>query len=91
MTSAYLLSGESFLAEEALDKIRRTESTDVLSEVTFDPSSEAAELVEALETASLLGDRRLVVVAPRGTSSHWKPPKEGVSSPGCATGRERGA
>ena len=62
MTSAYLLTGESFLAEEALDKIRRTESTDVLSEVTFDPSSEAAELVEALETASLLGDRRLVVI-----------------------------
>jgi DNA polymerase-3 subunit delta len=62
MTSAYLLTGESFLAEEALDKIRRSESTDVLSEVTFDPSSEAAELVEALETASLLGDRRLVVI-----------------------------
>jgi DNA polymerase-3 subunit delta len=33
-----------------------------LSEVAFDPSSEAAELVEALETASLLGDRRLVVI-----------------------------
>jgi DNA polymerase III subunit delta len=62
MTSAYLLTGESFLAEEALDEIRRSESTDVLSEVTFDPSSEAAELVEALETASLLGDRRLVVI-----------------------------
>jgi DNA polymerase III subunit delta len=62
MSSAYLLTGESFLAEEALDEIRRSESTDVLSEVTFDPSSEAAELVEALETASLLGDRRLVVI-----------------------------
>jgi DNA polymerase-3 subunit delta len=62
MSSAYLLTGESFLAEEALDEIRRSESTDVLSEVTFDPSREAAELVEALETASLLGDRRLVVV-----------------------------
>jgi DNA polymerase-3 subunit delta len=62
MSFAYLLTGESFLAEEALDKIRRSESTDVLSEVTFDPSSEPAELVEALETASLLGDRRLVVI-----------------------------
>jgi DNA polymerase-3 subunit delta len=62
MTAAYLLAGEPFLADEALDKIRRSESTDPLSEVAFDPSSEAAELVEALETASLLGDRRLVVI-----------------------------
>jgi DNA polymerase-3 subunit delta len=62
MTAAYLLTGEPFLADEALDKIRRNESTDPLSEVTFDPSSQAAELVEALETASLLGDRRLVVI-----------------------------
>jgi DNA polymerase-3 subunit delta len=62
MTAAYLLAGEPFLADEALDKIRHSESTDPLSEVAFDPSSEAAELVEALETASLLGDRRLVVI-----------------------------
>jgi DNA polymerase III subunit delta len=62
MTAAYLLTGEPFLAEEELDKIRHSESTDLLSEVTFEPSSEAAEFVEALETASLLGDRRLVVI-----------------------------
>jgi DNA polymerase-3 subunit delta len=62
MTAAYLLAGEPFLADEALDKIRRSESTDPLSEVAFDPSTEAAELLEALETASLLGDRRLVVI-----------------------------
>lgn len=59
---AYLLSGEEFLADEALQKIRREEATDPLSEVAFDPSSDVAEVVAALRTPSLLGGRRLVVV-----------------------------
>ncbi|MGH2735600.1 MAG: DNA polymerase III subunit delta [Actinomycetota bacterium] len=58
----YLLGGEEFLAAEALDKIRAEEGIDPLSETTLDASAPAQEMVEALETASLLGGRRLVVV-----------------------------
>jgi DNA polymerase III subunit delta len=63
MTShVYLLAGESFLADEAVDKIRQSEETDPLSEIAFDATAEPASLIEALQTASLLGGRRLVVV-----------------------------
>lgn len=62
MTSVYLLSGATFLAEEAIDKIRAEHSTDVLSELSFDASSPAAEIVGALQTSSLLGGKRLVTV-----------------------------
>lgn len=58
----YLLLGEPFLAGEALDKIRETEDTDPLSEAAFDPDSDVAEVMGALDTPSLLGGRRLVVV-----------------------------
>ncbi len=58
----YLLSGEPFLADEALEAIRRNEGTDPLAEVVFDAAVDAAELLNALETPSLLGGRRLVVV-----------------------------
>lgn len=58
----YLLSGASFLAGEALDKIRAEEETDHLSEARFDAGDEPAQLMSALETPSLLGGRRLVVV-----------------------------
>ena len=61
-TQAYLLSGQSFLAEEAIDKIRAEHQTDPLSELSFDASSEPAEIVGALQTSSLLGGKRLVVV-----------------------------
>jgi DNA polymerase-3 subunit delta len=59
----YLLVGERFLADEALDKVRAEAQTDALSEALFDGSVEAAELMTALETPSLLGDKRLVLVA----------------------------
>ncbi len=59
----YLLTGEEFLSEEALDKIRAEADTDPLSEVMLDASAPAQHIIEALETGSLLGGIRLVVVA----------------------------
>ena len=58
----YLLSGETFLAEEAIDRIRAEAGTDPLSEASFDADTLPAEILGALETPSLLGGRRLVVV-----------------------------
>lgn len=60
--AAYLLSGERFLADEALKKIRADENTDALAEVVLNASAEPAEITEALDTPSLMGGRRLVVV-----------------------------
>ena len=61
-TPVYLLTGEPFLADEALERIRRDESTDDLSEVSLDATAPAAALMEAVGTPSLLGGRRLVVI-----------------------------
>lgn len=61
-TGVYLLTGEPFLAGEALDKIRASEKTDPLAEASFDPDTDLAELMGALDTPSLLGGRRLVIV-----------------------------
>lgn len=58
----YLLVGETFLAEEAIERIRNEEGTDYLSEVIFNPGADTAELINALETPSLLGGKRLVVL-----------------------------
>lgn len=58
----YLLSGETFLAEEAVDRIRAEAATDPLAEASFGSDASAAEILGALETPSLLGGRRLVVV-----------------------------
>ena len=58
----YLLSGEPFLANEALDRVRADVGAGHLSEDSFDASVEVAELMSALETPSLLGDTRLVIV-----------------------------
>lgn len=60
--SVYLLSGETFLAEEAIDRIRAEAETDPLSEASFGGDAAAAEILGALDTPSLLGGRRLVVV-----------------------------
>lgn len=59
---AYLLTGQAFLAEEAIDKIRAEHKTDPLSEIALDASAEAAEILGALQTSSLLGGKRLVIV-----------------------------
>lgn len=59
---AYLLQGEDFLADEALERIRAEVGSDHLSEMTFDASAEIAEIITALQTSSLLGGRRMVVV-----------------------------
>ena len=58
----YLLSGEEFLVEEALQKVREETEADPLNEVNFGPRAPAAEVRNALETASLLGGRRLVII-----------------------------
>jgi DNA polymerase-3 subunit delta len=58
----YLLSGESFLADETLERVRADEKTEDLSEVALDATSTVPELLEAVGTASLFGDRRLVIV-----------------------------
>ena len=58
----YLLVGEPFLAEEALAKLRREVGSDPLSDATFDSDVASAELIGTLQTPSLLGGRRLVVV-----------------------------
>ncbi|MEA2507414.1 MAG: polymerase subunit delta [Actinomycetota bacterium] len=59
---AYLLKGSEFLADEALQKIRAESRTDPLSEVAFDPDAGGDEIVTALNTTSLLGGQRLVLV-----------------------------
>jgi DNA polymerase III subunit delta len=61
-SSLYLVVGEPFLADEALQRIRSEAGTDFLSEVSLDAGSTAQEILEALETPSLLSDKRLVVV-----------------------------
>jgi DNA polymerase-3 subunit delta len=58
----YLLTGEEFLAGEALDKIRAEVDADPLSEIEVDASEPAQHIIEALETASLLGGIRVVIV-----------------------------
>ncbi|CAN5718880.1 DNA polymerase III subunit delta [soil metagenome] len=57
-----LLSGHEFLTEEALARLRGEVDADPLAESSFDASASAADIVGALETPSLLGGRRLVVV-----------------------------
>ena len=59
----YLLSGERFLADEALERVRAEEETDPLSEVHLEAADVvSAELLSALGTASLMGGKRLVVL-----------------------------
>jgi DNA polymerase-3 subunit delta len=54
--------GESFLADEALEKIRAEAMIDPLSEVALGADASASEIIAALDTPSLLGGTRLVVV-----------------------------
>ena len=61
-SNVYLLTGESFLADEALERIRAEAETDPLSEVLLDPDVAPSEILEVLGTPTLLGGRRLVVV-----------------------------
>ena len=58
----YLLIGEPFLADEALEKIRAEAETDPLSEAALEPDVAPSEIMEVLGTPTLLGGRRLVVV-----------------------------
>ncbi|HVF53871.1 MAG TPA: DNA polymerase III subunit delta [Actinomycetota bacterium] len=58
----YLLVGDPFSAEEALDRIRAETGADTLSEASFDSGLEPADVIGALQTPSLLGGTRLVMV-----------------------------
>jgi DNA polymerase III subunit delta len=58
----YVLAGEEFLVDEALDKVRKENDADPLSETVFDARVSTADLMTALDTPSLLGGRRLVIV-----------------------------
>jgi DNA polymerase-3 subunit delta len=62
MIPVYLITGEEFLVAEALDKVRAETEADPLSELSFEARTSRHELLNALETPSLLGGRRLVVV-----------------------------
>jgi DNA polymerase-3 subunit delta len=62
MAGIYLIVGEEYLAEEALDRIRSDEQTDPLSEISIQPSASIAELVQSLTSPSLLGGKRLVIL-----------------------------
>ena len=59
---AYLLQGEPFLVDEALDRVRAEAGGDSFSEIAFDATAPGAEIVTALRTGSLLGGRRVVIV-----------------------------
>ncbi len=58
----YLLSGEAFLADEALDRLRAEIGADPLSEASFDAGADTTAILEALDTPTLLGGERLVIV-----------------------------
>jgi DNA polymerase III subunit delta len=60
--SVYLLTGEEFLVHEALEQVRADAGTDQLSEVSISGNATVPEMLTALETPSLLGGRRMVVV-----------------------------
>ena len=78
MTSVYLIAGESYLAEDAIERVRSESGADPLSEMDFDARTEAAEIVEALTTSSLLGGKRFVLI--RGAHELTKDQIEAVSS-----------
>ncbi|MDQ3985913.1 MAG: hypothetical protein M3280_05385, partial [Actinomycetota bacterium] len=62
MKHIYFLVGEPFLVDEALAKIRSETGSGSLSEVRLDADSAAPEILNALETPTLLGGPRLVIV-----------------------------
>lgn len=60
--TVYLISGEDYLADDAIERVRTESGADPLSEMDFDASAEAAAIVEALTTSSLLGGKRFVLI-----------------------------
>ncbi len=58
----YLIRGDELLVSEALQRLRAELDVDPLSEVVFEADAEAAELMNSLNTASLLSSRRVVLV-----------------------------
>ncbi len=58
----YLLSGEEFLVDEALDRVRNETGCDPLAEITLPARTPGHEILGTLGTASLLGGCRLVII-----------------------------
>jgi len=58
----FLLSGNAFLVEERLRALKEAVGADPLSEVTLGVADSPADMIAALETPSLLGGQRVVVV-----------------------------
>jgi len=58
----YLVSGHDFLVEERLHTLKQAIDADPLSEVALGPGDSPADMLAALETPSLLGGERIVVV-----------------------------
>ncbi|MPZ70787.1 MAG: DNA polymerase III subunit delta [Actinobacteria bacterium] len=58
----YLLSGEEFLVDEALDRVRGETGCDPLAEITLPARTAGHEILGTLGTASLLGGCRLVII-----------------------------
>ncbi|HEX2240087.1 MAG TPA: DNA polymerase III subunit delta [Actinomycetota bacterium] len=58
----YLLRGDDFLIEEALDRLREELNADPLSEVSFDAEADIADVLNALQTPSLLAAGRVVIL-----------------------------
>jgi DNA polymerase III subunit delta len=58
----YLLVGDQFLAEETLDKIRAEAQTDPMSEVFLDAGAGPSDILNAADTLTLFGGKRLVVI-----------------------------
>ncbi len=50
----YLLNGESFLAQEALERIRAETGAEPLSDGVFDPGASPAEILGALENEEVV-------------------------------------
>jgi len=63
VSACYLLAGDPFLTDEALDRLRRENDFDPLAETVLHASASAPELMEAVGTGSLLGGQRLVIIS----------------------------
>ena len=60
--SIFLVTGDPYLADEALQRIRVENDVDPYAETVIDASAPTAQLLEAVGTGSLLGGLRLVVI-----------------------------
>ena len=59
MTAVYLITGEEYLAEDAIEKVRSESGADPLSEMDFDARSDSAAISSrCFSTAAVSASRR---------------------------------